>query len=146
MIRVPPSVDREVDSDRVTAVKLHNPDTTDETMSLVANFTELRSLSLSFTSVTADGLKRLIGLRKLDLLELRGVRITDGELDVLHRMPQLRTLSLEQVNVTPEALRHLAVRRPELEIKGEYVKKLRARASANDNAIESGATLGHRRK
>ena len=125
MIRVPPSVDREVHSDRVTAVKLHNSDTTDETMSLVANFTELRSLSLNFTSVTADGLKRLIGLRKLDSLELRGERITDGALDVLHRMPQLRTLSLERAKVTPEGLRRLALRRRELEITGEYVKKLR---------------------
>ena len=127
MIPTPPSVDRE--SDRVTAVKLHDRDTTDKTMSVVANFTELRSLSLNHTSVTGDGLKRLLALRKLGSLELHGERITDDALEVLHRMPQLRTLSLERTKVTPEALRRLASRRPSLEITGEGAKKLRHKGS-----------------
>jgi internalin A len=71
------------------------------------DFTSLRSLALSRSAMTDDGLKDLAGNKELDTLDLRGTRVTDEGMKHVAALP-VRRLDLHGTKVTAKGLKALA--------------------------------------
>ena len=68
---------------------------------------QLRSLVLSDTPITGEGLEHLRGLREIRALSLAGTRITDAGLTYLKALPQLESLDLGNTQIADAGLAHL---------------------------------------
>lgn len=85
-------------------LNMGNPDVTDDTLILLADFKKLKTLDLCDTKVTDAGLARLEQLPALDTLHLERTAVTDaGVLQHLKDHPTLRVLWVRATKVTPEA-------------------------------------------
>lgn len=103
---------------------------TDEGVTRLAAFKELRRLHLEKTKVTDDGLAALSGLSKLEYLNLYGTQIGDAGLARLQGLGGLKKLYLWQTQVTDAGVGALRKAIPGVQIdRGEYVKALRAVAA-----------------
>lgn len=89
-------------------VQMANPDVTDDTLALLADFKKLKTLDLNDTKITDAGLARLEQLPALDTLHLERTAVTDaGVLKHLKDHPTLRIIWLRATKVTPEAAEEL---------------------------------------
>lgn len=89
----------------------------EETIKAFAELKELRVLNLGFSSISADGLRMLGTLSKVEKLSLQGCsRVNDTALDELANWKSLRFLDVQEDPVTPEALAKLASAKPGLEV------------------------------
>ena len=71
--------------------------------------TNLTSLILANTTITAEGLKKIAKLTKLTSLNLKSCKfiIDEGLKDILEKCPNLTSLNLAETNITDEELREL---------------------------------------
>lgn len=89
----------------VVVLQMANPDVSDETLSLLREFKELRELDLNDTGVTDAGLPILASLPSLTELRLRGTKITDeGFRQHILPKPGLKKLDLRQTAVSRETV------------------------------------------
>lgn len=89
---------------------------TDEGLSKLAKFTQLRRLNLSLTGITAAGMRHLAGLKNLVVLNLYGSKVGDGAEEAIAALPSLKRIYLWQSAFTADGCSVLAGLRPELMI------------------------------
>ena len=80
----------------------------DETLRILGSLSNLETLHLSSTAVTAGGLAHLTQLTKLRELVLGDCRIDDSDTEWIAQIGSLRTLNLDRTDVTDEGLKVLA--------------------------------------
>jgi hypothetical protein len=80
---------------------------TDDTLRIVADFPELRELSLKGADVTDAGLVSLRGLRMLERLNLSQTSLTDAALPYFKGLARLRMIDLRGTQWTPAGIREL---------------------------------------
>jgi internalin A len=89
----------------------------EETLKAIAELKDLRVLHLGFSSITADGLRTLSSLDKVEKLGLQGcARINDAALPDLARWKNLKYLDLQEDPVTETGLAELRKARPDIKI------------------------------
>lgn len=81
---------------------------TDDGMTLVARCRSLKRLDLAFTPITDDGLRHVGRLRGLVELKLSGTKITDDGLANLRRLSSLESLDVGATRIRGVGLRSLA--------------------------------------
>jgi hypothetical protein len=79
----------------------------EETLTGLRSFSDLKVLDLACTNITDDGLKHLKSLKKLEVLKLDLTHITEDGLDQLNGLSNLHTLSLFVTSVSAEGISHL---------------------------------------
>ncbi|MEM7311941.1 MAG: hypothetical protein AAF497_02195 [Planctomycetota bacterium] len=84
-----------------------NENIDDKVIGSVGKFKTLRRFTVSFTSVTDDGLRNFQGLKRLEMLSLTGAPVTDKGMDIIGEMRQLRVLGLCKTNITDKGLKKL---------------------------------------
>ncbi|MFH5806785.1 hypothetical protein [Alienimonas sp. DA493] len=90
---------------------------TDATMTeVIANFENLKALSLQQTKVGDEGLKALADLKQLERLDLSETQVTDESVDVLKGLPNLKSLTLKNTEITSEGVAELEEANPDLNI------------------------------
>lgn len=82
---------------------------TDDELRFLAPLHDLRRLDLGHTPVSDEGVARLCGLARLEVLSLAWTGITDDSLATLRTLPQLVYLDLSGTAVTDAGLAHLLV-------------------------------------
>ncbi|MFN7919266.1 MAG: hypothetical protein U0Q16_04170 [Bryobacteraceae bacterium] len=93
---------------------------TDIGLDPVSTLRELRDLNLSGTQITSKGIARLEGLKKLERLNLFGVkRVNDDAMRALAALPALRWVDLKDTGVSSKGFEELKRLRPELKIGGD---------------------------
>lgn len=86
-----------VDSDgTVRTVSFCSPNATDAHLRLISQMPLLTSLNLARSSITADGMRQLLPLQQLEMLDLSETPHGAGLLEVVSRFPSLRTLQLRR--------------------------------------------------
>lgn len=80
----------------------------DDTLDLLRNMEEMRTLALSVTAVTDQGLKKLARLKSLSMVRIHSPNITDNGVESLAALPALTALSLQRVCVTDRGIAKLA--------------------------------------
>ena len=83
---------------------------------VIANYPNLRALSLQQTDVGDEGLKALAGLEQLETLDLTETEITDESVAVLKGLPNLKSLTLKNTDLTAEGVAELEEANPNLQI------------------------------
>jgi Leucine Rich Repeat (LRR) protein len=89
---------------------------TDAGLKYLAEWTELRELSLDGTHVTDEGLKHLAGMTKLQRLILSDTKVTDAGMEHLKKLTALRDLSVLNTKVTDSGVGVLKRWKPELRV------------------------------
>src|SRR5262249_26274120 len=85
-----------------------SPKVTDASLEHLADLRQLVELNVNWTKVSAAGVDRLLGGRRMmQRLEVGGVKFCDDDLAMLKGLPYLRTLSLRATLVTDKGLEHL---------------------------------------
>ncbi|MBI3864937.1 MAG: hypothetical protein HY290_23930, partial [Planctomycetia bacterium] len=80
---------------------------TDDALDVLAEFPELKLLSLSGSrKLTDDGMRRLARLTKLESLYVGYAQITDAGLESLDALTNLKELRAQQLNMSGTSLRH----------------------------------------
>lgn len=83
-------------------------DPTDEELSVVERFTELKQLTLmNRKKITDDGLRHLTKLGELEVLALNGTNVRDKGFQYIVHMQNLTGLTLDDAPVTDEALKYI---------------------------------------
>jgi Leucine-rich repeat (LRR) protein len=89
----------------------------EETLKAIAELKDLRTLYLGFSTITADGLRTLSGLDKVEKLGLQGcTRVNDAALTELAKWKGLKYLDLQEDPVTEAGLAELRKARPGIKI------------------------------
>src|SRR5437868_4072771 len=89
----------------------------EETLKAIAELKDLRTLYLGFSTITADGLRTLGSLDKVEKLGLQGcARINDAALSELAKWKNLKYLDLQEDPVTEKGLAELRKARPGIKI------------------------------
>ena len=94
-------------SEGIRSVSLSGLKNADALLEHVKVLTDLESLELARTDVSAAGLAKLAGLGKLQVLNLASTRVGDGGLKPLARLAGLTRLSLYGTRVGNAGLTHL---------------------------------------
>ena len=81
---------------------------TDAALDSIVQCRELRRLSLMFTRVSDEGLKKVAALKELRQLDLNSRLITDAGIACLTALPHLEHLFLRATRVSDESLRQLS--------------------------------------
>jgi uncharacterized membrane protein len=126
--------------EQIIALNLNKMPVTDEDLTTIAQFTNLRKLNLSFTNIKGSGLVALNQLKEMKQLSLSGTGVTATNLAVLAALPKLTHL---YVWSTPAQLQSLAgvqkqLRQTQIEtgFNGDTVKmKLTAPILENEEQI-----------
>jgi formylglycine-generating enzyme required for sulfatase activity len=92
---------------------------TDATLGNLTGLTRLETLALSYTDVTANGLKVLARFPSLKVLSLSGEKITDKGLENLKTLQKLTELRLEDTEVTSAGVTALQAALPNCKITRE---------------------------
>ena len=92
---------------RLRSLSLSYASITDAELGHLKGLSNLENLWLERTNVTDAGLVHLKGLTKLETLNLDGTKITDAGLAHLKGVTNLKTLSLERTKITGGGLVHL---------------------------------------
>ncbi len=104
-------------ADNVIWLDLSDTKLTDEDLSVISKFKNLRKLNLSKNPVTDYGVRHLINLPQLEYLNLYETSVADSTAILLSQMLSLRELYLWNTNVTDTLLDQLISRKkPHLEI------------------------------
>ena len=93
--------------DQVVKLNLNRMPLQDVDLSLLADFQNLESLSLNFTSVAGAQLKSLINLPKLEVLAISGNTLDEEGIKALAEMPQLKRLYLWQTGLEEQQKKEL---------------------------------------
>jgi hypothetical protein len=88
--------------DQVVKLNLNRMPLQEVDLSLLADFQNLESLSLNFTSVSGAQLKSLINLTKLEGLAISGNKLDEEGIKALTEMPQLKRLYLWQTGLNEQ--------------------------------------------
>lgn len=88
-------------SSQVVSLSLAQMPVKDEDLQLIAAFSNLRRLNLSFTGVTGSSLSQLKQLKRLESLSLSGTGVTAAQLAQLRHFPALKTVYVWNTAVTP---------------------------------------------
>jgi hypothetical protein len=96
------------ESGSVVAIDLAETAATDDTLSQLVQFSQLRQLNLRATAITDAGLASLSELTRLEFLGLTATGVTDAGLAELRGLTQLRFLTLGQTRITDAGLPTLA--------------------------------------
>jgi internalin A len=92
----------------VTHVAICYPsNTTEVPMAQIEHLTRLKSLCLSGSTISDEGLAHVTGLTNLSILELTGTRITDAGLAHLKGLANLAELHLDSTQTTAAGLKNL---------------------------------------
>ena len=94
--------------DQVVKLNLSRMPLQDADLSLLADFQNLESLSLNFTSLTGNQLKSLINLPKLEVLAISGNTLDEEGIKALVSMRQLRHLYLWQTGLKEQQKNQLS--------------------------------------
>ena len=78
--------------EQVVSLNLNKMPVTDEDLTTIAQFTNLRKLNLSFTNIKGAGLAALNSLKELKQLSLSGTGVSAANLSVLATLPKLTQL------------------------------------------------------
>ena len=81
--------------------------TRDRGMETVAQLTQLNSLSLLDSSVTANGMQKLASLPNLTFFACTGPQITDDHLQAITKWPNLSSLYLSDAHISDEGAKQL---------------------------------------
>jgi hypothetical protein len=92
----------------VVGVNLARTNVSDRDLAPLAQFDQLRFLSLDETTVGNAGLKNVAGLRHLEEMRLRHTEVTDSGLESFDHSAALRMVDLEGTQVTDQGLMRLA--------------------------------------
>lgn len=106
----------EVLAPHVISINLWRREIDPEVYAEVATFFRLTSLHLSESSVNADGLAHLSGLRKLKTLNLFGTEIGDDAMDQLAQIRSLRKVHLNNSQVSVDGVTKLQSLLPRCEV------------------------------
>jgi hypothetical protein len=93
--------------DQVVKLNLNRMPLQEVDLSLLADFQNLESLSLNFTSVLGAQLKSLINLPKLEVLAISGNTLDEEGIKALAEMPQLKRLYLWQTGLKEQQKKEL---------------------------------------
>jgi len=93
--------------DQVVKLNLNRMPLQEVDLSLLADFQNLESLSLNFTSVSGAQLKSLINLPKLEVLAISGNTLDEEGIKALAEMPQLKRLYLWQTGLKEQQKKEL---------------------------------------
>jgi internalin A len=89
----------------------------DETLKAIAELKDLRVLQLGYSSITADGLRSLSSLEKVEKLGLQGCsRVNDAALAELAKWKALKYIDVQEDPVTEKGLADLRSAKPGLKI------------------------------
>jgi len=75
---------------QIVHLNLSGMNVTDQEMSLMAGFSNLRQLNLNYTGVTNKGLKEIIGLKELASIMLTGTAVSASGIASLTSLPKLK--------------------------------------------------------
>ena len=90
---------------------------TESGLEAISTLKELRHLRLNGVAVSARGLEKVKGLRKLERLDLQAcTRVNDDALPVLESMPALRVLDVTASAMTDKSLAELRKMKPGLQV------------------------------
>ncbi|HET6254949.1 MAG TPA: FN3 associated domain-containing protein [Puia sp.] len=101
---------------QIVSLNLDKMPVTDNDLSYIAAFFNLRKLNLDFTHITGAGLATLAKLPHLQSLSLSGTKIKAADLDQLAGISTLRQLYLWKTGIDPNALTSLRQRRKDLDL------------------------------
>ena len=93
--------------DQVVKLNLNRMPLQDVDLGLLADFQNLESLYLNFTSVSGEQLKSLINLPKLEILAISGNTLDEEGIKALAEMPQLKRLYLWQTGLEEQQKKEL---------------------------------------
>lgn len=93
--------------DQVVKLNLNRMPLQDVELGLLADFQNLESLYLNFTSVSGEQLKSLINLPKLEILAISGNTLDEEGIKALAEMPQLKRLYLWQTGLEEQQKKEL---------------------------------------
>jgi uncharacterized membrane protein len=102
--------------EQIVAVNMNKMPVTDNDLSALAAFPNLRQLNLDFTPVTGAGLFRLTKLSHLQSLSLAGTSIKASDLDQLAGIASLHKLYIWKTSVTADAVNRLRQQRKDLDL------------------------------
>jgi internalin A len=89
----------------------------EETLKAIAELTDLRVLDLGYSAITADGLRILSALGKVERLGLQSChRIDDAALSELAKWKSLKYLDVQETPVTQKGTELLRTAKPEIKI------------------------------
>ena len=94
--------------DQVVKLNLNRMPLQEVDLSLLADFQNLESLSLNFTSVSGNQLKSLINLPKLEVLAISGNSLDEEGIKTLSTMRQLKRLYLWQTGLKEQQKKQLS--------------------------------------
>lgn len=87
--------------DQIVSLSANGMPVKDDDLKIIAGFSNLRTLQLNFTEVTAAGIKQLAGLNRLSSLSLSGTKMKYEDLrHSLGSMESLKTVSIWQSGLT----------------------------------------------
>jgi len=126
--------------EQIVSINLNKMPVTDDDLSALTAYRNLRQLNLDFTRVTGAGVSKLAKLSHLQSLSLAGTSIKAGDLDQLAGLASLRKLYLWKTGVTPDAISKLRQQRKDLDLitgfNGDTVRiKLNAPRLETDSRI-----------
>ncbi|MGV3609002.1 MAG: leucine-rich repeat domain-containing protein [Planctomycetaceae bacterium] len=87
-----------------------------EDLALLGSMTTLKSLTLSGTKLTGEGLKHLTQLKELEHLEANMTLVRDEDLACFRELPRLRYLNLSNSQVTAEGVAKFRAERAEVTV------------------------------
>lgn len=102
--------------DQLVWLNLSHTHLKDEQVVYLSSLLNLRVLYLNGTTLSAQGVKHLTGLKKLAWLNLSDTRVTDDIVDHLIEMPGLRRLYLFNTSLSREGIARIEGRRQEVRI------------------------------
>jgi hypothetical protein len=131
--------------DQIVSLNLNKMPVTDEDLSTITQFTNLRRLNLSFTNIKGTDLTPLGTLKELKQLSLSGTGVQASKLNVLAALPKLTELYLWS---TPAQSENLASLRKQMKntmidtgFRGDtIIVKLNAPIIDNENQVLLGPT------
>ena len=126
--------------EQIVSINLNKMPVTDNDLSALAAFRNLRQLNLDFTRVTGAGISGLAKLSHLQSLSLAGTSIKAADLDQLAGIASLRKLYIWKTGIAEDAVNRLRQQRKDLDLitgfNGDTV-----RIKLNAPRLETGARI-----
>jgi uncharacterized membrane protein len=89
---------------QVVSLNLNKIPVKDDDLTVIAQFSNLRTLNLSFTAVTGAALRHLLSLRNLRQLSLSGIPLKEADVKALAKLPELTHIYLWNSGIDPAAI------------------------------------------
>ncbi|HEY4107675.1 FN3 associated domain-containing protein [Puia sp.] len=102
--------------EQIVSLNLDKMPVTDNDLSYLAAFRNLRKLNLDFTRITAAGIPTLTKFTRLQSLSLSGTQLTAGDLDRLAGISSLRKLYLWKTGIAEGSVAKMRRQRKDLQL------------------------------